>query len=212
MQRLHRAAGFTLIELLVVIAILGLLIASFAPDIFGSRLRARIAADQQNLRWHYQQFTLYEQKYKKLPSKTGHKFVLAPWVEGVVQRTEQNMDRYWTPETNDPRKDELKSQEPEQIWRSFDELSSEDTNYAGPGATVVRQLRLGNGKLPLMADDNEFGPAWEDWTINVLLGDGNVKELTILDLQEYGFDSDAEGANFEVGPESAHPLLQQLER
>jgi prepilin-type N-terminal cleavage/methylation domain-containing protein len=212
MQRNARAAGFTLIELLVVIAILGLLIAAFAPDIFGARLTARLAADQANLGWHYKQFTIYEQKYDKLPPKTGHKFVLAPWVDRVVQRTAQSFDRYWLPETTDPRKEDLSKLDPETIWQSFDELTSEDTHYAGPSAAALRGLRLGDGKKPLMADDNEFGPAWEDWTINYLLADGAVRSFTVKDLEEYGFDPMQEGAVFEVGAESPHPLLQQLER
>lgn len=212
MLRPNRSGGFTLIELLVVIAILGLLIATFAPDIFGSRTRARVAADQANLRWHYQQFEIYSQKHKSLPPYTGYKFVLAPWVKRTLQRTEQNFNRYWVPEITDPRKEELSQQDPEKIWTNFDDLRSDDTNYAGPGPDLIRRLRLGNGKLPIMSDDNEYGPAFEDYTINVLLGDGHVKELILDDLTQYGFDPDQEGTVFEVGAGSPHPLLQQLER
>src|SRR5690606_17444170 len=211
MQNPRRDAGFTLIELLVVIMIIGLLAVALAPEVFSARNTAAQAADQANLRRHYQNLTAYQTRYKALPSQPGAKFVLAPWVRGIVQRTPEEFQYYWLPETPDPHKDELAKLDPKTIWRDFDEITSLDTHYAGPGEDLVRRRLYGNGELPLMADDNEFGPSWEDHTIHVLLGNGQIRVLLLdPDLLAYNFDADQPGAVFPVGPESPHELLQQL--
>ncbi len=215
---MHRdeRAGFTLIELLVVIAILGILYAAFAPDIFGARQNAEKAADQANLRWHYQQITLYQQQYKALPHGSGYQFVLDPWVSNIVQHTPKSFERYWIPglAINDPRYAELKEEDPETIWKRLDELQSTDTQYAGPSAEA-RQSRarlIGDGKQPVMSDDNEFGPSFVDKTTNVLMGDGSVYAITRKDVEDkYGYPLDGDEAKCPVGPDSPVPMLQKLE-
>ncbi len=214
MQRIHRAAGFTLIELLVVIGILSLLIAALAPAVFSSAGAADRFADRANLSWHYTVYTDYYNTYKRtLPRNTGAKFIIDPWIRKRVQRTQENFERYWTPGLPDPRKEELLQMDLETIWTSPDEITSIDTQYAGPSADLKRQRLYGDGTLPLMANDNEFAPAFTDHTINVLMGGGAVKELVLdPDLIEFGFNGTPEEGAFPVGPESPHPLLQQLEK
>ena len=138
-----KRAGFTLIELLVVIGILALLIATFAPDILGARADAEKAADKANLRWHYMQIIRYKNKYSAWPKGSGHKFVLDPWVRGLVDATPANFDRYWSPglRENDPYYQELKELDVLTLWKNKDDLSSEDTHYAGPSQEVRRARR-----------------------------------------------------------------------
>ena len=129
------------------------------------------------------------------------------------------LERFWVPGISDPRKEELQEiaqNDPkgyDAIWRSPDEVSSVDTNYAGPGPELKRQRLYGDGKLPIMADDNEFAPLFTDNTVNVLMGSGIVRELKVdPDFIAVGFNPDEPDAKVEVGPNSAHPLLQQLEK
>ncbi len=201
-------AGFTLIELLVVIGILGLLAAAILPDIFGAKVAGNKAADKANLKWHFEQYTHYQAKYKRMPTKSGHKFVLSPWVERVTERTLENMGRYFTPGLDPAQKTVLIDEGIENIWKDFNAVSSDDTDYAGRNRKIKGKLI--SGKEPLMANDNEYMSAFNDHTIHVLLGSGNVRELLGLDLEkDYGFDLDGEDV-FEVGPASPHPLLQKL--
>lgn len=213
------ARGFTLIEILVVVAIISLLAAVLLPNILGAQIRAHKTGDMANLRWHFQQIQEYVTRYRSIPRGSGHQFVLDPWVRGVMERTEANRDRYFTPgpaSEQDSYYQELRLKDPERIWREFDGLSSDDTQYAGRLAGQKGVWR--SGKSPLMANDNEFMPAFLDHTIHVLMGDGTVKVLLLdPDLIEYGFSGDASPDDepdkpFPVGPESPHPLLQKLEK
>ncbi len=206
-------SGFTLIELLVVILIIGLLVVALFPNITGSLDSARKTADEANLRWHHQNLLRYKGAYKSFPTKGGHKFVLAPWVRKVVEHTPQNRDRYFSPDQQPSEYiAELKALPAEEIWKDFDSLNSEDTDYAGRAGRYMRG-DLYSGKEPLMANDNEFIRAYEDGTIIVLMGDGTTRRLLWdVELAEYGYPADADDSFiYPVGPESEHPMLQKLE-
>jgi prepilin-type N-terminal cleavage/methylation domain-containing protein len=205
-------AGFTLIELMVVIGILGLLIAVLTPRLLESQRSAEIFADQAQLKnFHYPNLFEAKKRYK-LPDGGGHKFVLWPWVNRVCDRTEANRDKFFLPNKtkDDPRWAELSEQDPKQIWNSFDELRSDDTHYAGRAKSEFRNMW--SGEEPLIADDNEYGNSFDDGTINVLLANGSVKELTRAEDLAQWWDEGDEGFVFPVGPQSQHPLLKKLEK
>ncbi len=209
-----RSAGFTLIELLVVIGILALLSGVLYASLSQGNQAAERFADQANLRWHYQVFTDYHTSHgHKLPPGTGHRFVLEPWVSRSVQRTPENFERYWTPGLPSPRREALELLDMEKVWDDRSALDSDDTQYAGPSAELKQQRLFGNETLPLMANDNEHGPAFLDHTINVLMGGGQVRTL-VLDpnLIREGFDPSVAGATFPVGAGSPHEVLSRLEK
>lgn len=206
-------AGFTLIELMVVIGIISLLVVFLAPRLLESKMATNIAADAGNLRWHYQQITEYKRKFRRWPRGGGHKFVLDTWVREVCEHTPENRDRYFTPglmEEDEYYQDEIRTRDPRDLWKRLEDLSSQDTHYAGRAKGKYRGMESGNEAW--MANDNELGPAFQDGTINVLVGNGNVRQLLKRDqLQEYWQDVyDEEG--FPVGPDSPYPLLQDLEK
>jgi prepilin-type N-terminal cleavage/methylation domain-containing protein len=200
-------AGFTLIELLVVIGILSLLMAVLLPRIIGARQDAQVFADKANLGWHFQNIQSFKNRKQKLPEQGGHKFVLAPWVKGVCERTVENRDRYFTPETHqeNPRWLELSEEDPKNIWRSYEELQSDDTDYAGRDEKHYKTM--GNGDEALIANVLPTGD------VNILFASGAVRTIYVAELLEkYGQGQDEAEFMVEVGPNSVVPELQKLAR
>ena len=203
-----RAHGFTLIELLVVISILSLLAVALLPRVLQASEGAELFADQKNLSWHYTQIFQYNTKKLPYPKEGGHKLVLAPWVKGICEHTEANFDRYWVPGKRDFRRDELKETGLEHIWKRFEDLSTQDTHYAGRASEHYGSMMSGNEAW--LADDNEMFKTWQSGSVNVLMGDGTTKELLKVDhLQQY-WVPDYDERGFPVGPDSPMPMLQKL--
>lgn len=214
MQHPRAAAGFTLIELMVVIGIIALLSVALLPRVIESQETAYKASDEAHMRWHYENFLGYKNKYKRSPRGGGSQFVLDPWVRDVCEHTEANFEKYWTPGLEDPNKFTLKEDIGiANIWKSLDDITSADTNYAGR-AKAYLVGKIWSGTEPFMANDNEYGPAFNDQTINVLWGNGHVTQLLYdRDLQPLGYEGDGkENPPFEVGPDSPHEALAKLER
>jgi prepilin-type N-terminal cleavage/methylation domain-containing protein len=206
--------GFTLIELMVVVTIIALLAVAILPELIKSTERANQAVDQANLRWHFTAFTNYKGRYKTPPRGGGHKFVIDPWVRGVVEHTPQNMDRYFSPQAigdGDGRHEELKAMDAEEYWKTQEELTTEDTNWAG--LAVENKRGMWSGKVIWMATDNENGNVYKDGSVVVLFGDGSAKTLfRDPDFIKLGYSPDMDEDDLiEVGPNSRHKLLQKLE-
>lgn len=208
-------AGFTLIELLVVIGILSLLVVTFAPDIIGAWSTANQTADAANMRQVYSWIENdYTRKIKHYPFEGGHKFVLAPWVDDAIQKTPKNFDRFFNPALTkqNARYHELRTSDLETVWPDFQSVSSEDTDYAGRAKEFMKGS-IQSGKEAWMADDNEFGWAFSDGTINICYGDGTIATLVAKDLKEtYGWEINKDNVFPTFGPESPHKDLQKLDR
>ncbi|HLQ38939.1 MAG TPA: hypothetical protein VK348_14110, partial [Planctomycetota bacterium] len=72
-----------------------------------------------------------------------------------------------------------------------------------------------SGREAMMADDNEDGLSFRDGTINVLFGDGSVKELHYEDdiMKKYGLGPlDPANPVPTWGKSSPVPELQKLEK
>ena len=123
--------GTLIVVLAVVLAVgvaIGLLLkergSKLVNDTGQSRWKAAQVSDTANLQWHFRALTLFKNEYGALPSQSDHKFILAPWVRGVVERTEQNMERYFHVEHKelDYTRD-LLAEDPEKVWRNFEDLT-----------------------------------------------------------------------------------------
>jgi prepilin-type N-terminal cleavage/methylation domain-containing protein len=202
------ARGFTLIELLVVIAIIGLLSAALLPAVFGATTAANKTAVEGNLTFHYQSLLAYKAKYGNYPTTGGVEFVVEPWIKKVVERTQKNFDKYWSPALKaDPRKIELAEiGDYDEVWKTKNDVSREDTHYAGPDRRKVTNMV--SGKSSLMASHCIYAPALSDGTTVVLTGDGNKVSVFAEDI---GFDPEVDGV-VPIGDESSNEFLQQLTR
>ena len=132
---------------------------------------------------------------------------------GIVEHTEANRDRYFSAALSD---DEyvldLKSQPVEEIWKSFESITSEDTHFAGRRKRGRRHLLTGSE--PLMCTDNEGGNTYPNGMVLVLMGDGTVKRMPrIPDQIRYGAPADPDiPFTMPVGPNSPHPSLAKMRK
>jgi prepilin-type N-terminal cleavage/methylation domain-containing protein len=206
-----RAAGFTLIELLVVISILSLLVITFMPEIIGAWGQANQKTDAQQLNKHFYWINLYKDKLKGYPEGGGHEFVMGSWVKEICEHTPQNLAFYFTPgiRDNNDRYHELLKMDLDKLWPDVQSTTSQDTDYAGRRKDMKRDMV--SGKEAWMANDQEGGDAFKDGSINVLYGDGVVRNLQLqLELKDYNWTK--EQGPFPVGPESPHPDLKKLDK
>jgi len=213
----NRQAGFTLIELLIVVGIIGLLAATFLPDLLAGREQAYIAADSKNLEQHYQWLEIYKSPTKvgHMPTEGGHKFLLDGWTKRVIEPTVENFDRFFTPgptRDEDPHYIELRKQveRGEKIWTDVRSLSPADTHYAARAKEHLGGMSKGDEAWA--ANDNESpGWAFQGGTVNVLYGNGRCRPLSLQTMMEEFQWVGLEEVFKTWGQDSPHPALRKLD-
>src|SRR5262245_53759525 len=89
--------GFTLIELLAVILIISILVAALTPMVNDAIEAAKVSACNSNLRKIYDGLTLYNIKYKTIPSQGGVDFFASLISRQAIENTKTNAERLTCP-------------------------------------------------------------------------------------------------------------------
>ncbi len=203
-----RPDGFTLIEVLVVIGILSMLMTVLLRSLGSSAASADKKLDRISMVKQYHDLLLAHRDGKRLPPEGGHEFVYYPWVSKTVPRSPTQLEAMFHQGSHSPVLRELIDGDTRTFGKTYDEVDSEHTDYAGRAAEHYTRRMFGDHTEPLIATDNEHGNAYRDGSVLVLYGDGRVREFTPEDA---GAADDPDYV-IEVGPDSAIADLRKLKK
>lgn len=113
---------------------------AFDPSLVKKRTRSRrveIDVCQQRLAELYKTLVLYQHNHRRLPKESGPAFVLAPWVDGIVDRTVPDASLFFCPSTGRRPLPDLSN------------LTAAGVDYTGPDQSRLKgALRIGKWGTP----------------------------------------------------------------
>ncbi len=199
--------GFTLIEILAVMAIILILTWFLLPNIVDAYDMAEVRSCSTNMGQIYAGMVHYKAKYEHIPESSGVGFFAELMSRGAMSNTTTNARRLTCPAV-DTGSLSIRDLDPGEWWMDLDELDGTWSSYAGRDIDrfPLRKF-LGDGKEPLMADDNDGGMNHAT-TTNVLYSDGSVRTFELFKLREDGLIGEQE--DLLVGPDSPVDDLRKL--
>jgi prepilin-type N-terminal cleavage/methylation domain-containing protein len=200
--------GFTLIELLAVILIIGILMTFLLPRIPEAIDAARVTACKKNMGEIFKGMILYQQKFNRVPSESGARFLAVLITSGSLENTKDSVQRLTCPGV-DIGALAIGEIEPEEWFSDLELVDGTYTSYAARNTNEYPLRKFpASGKEVLVADDND--PEMNHRTTTVVLyGDGSVGTYELSDLRDKGLLSPDEEV-LVVGPESPVEELQKL--
>jgi len=199
--------GFTLIEILAVMAIILILTWFLLPNIVDAYDMSEVRSCSANMGQVYGGMINYKSKYEHIPESSGVAFFAELMSRGAMTNTSSNARKLTCPAV-DTGSLAIRDLEPEDWWMDLEELDGTWSSYAGRDLDRFPLRKFpGDGKEPLMADDNDGGMNHAT-TTNVLYSDGSVRTYELFELREKGVVGDQE--DLLVGPDSPVEDLRKL--
>jgi prepilin-type N-terminal cleavage/methylation domain-containing protein len=206
-------AAFTLIELLAVILIIGILATFLTPRILEAVDSAKVTACKANMREIYNALTRYQDKFRRVPTESGARFLAILVKSGCLDDTRGAVEKLTCPNV-DIGALTIGTMEPEDWFKDLESVDGTYTSYAGRDQKNSALTKFpGSGRDPLVADDNDTDPAAEEGNHRtatvVLYADGTVGTHELFELHSKGILPE-EVKVLKVGSDSPVAELQKL--
>lgn len=199
--------GFTLIEILAVMAIILILTWFLLPNIVDAYDMAEVRSCSANLGEVHKGMIHYKAKYERIPESSGVAFFAELMSRGAMTNTSSNARKLTCPAV-DTGALSIRGLDPEQWWMDLESIDGTWSSYAGRDIDRFPLRKFpGDGKEPLVADDNDGGMNHAT-TTNVLYSDGSVRTFELFKLREEGVLGEQE--ILLVGPDSPIEDLRKL--